>query len=209
MATKVINDYIEERYYRWHDYAAFHCAQAGIPDESFDVLNEVLCSLLKMPEKRLISLYRRESGKYRELDYYILRMINLNSKSPTSPYRHKYKPIPKDVNVDFAFVEIEDKPYEEDDRPGEIVRKTRIVREAIEELEEWMDPLDIASFEHRHLEGETSASWDIEEPRKYYDRIYKVRDEVRVYVENSETRCLKIKSMWCNVPYTNSNSRTA
>ena len=200
MATKEINDYIEERYYRWHDYAAYHCAQAGIPDESFDVLNEVLCSLLNMPEKRLISLYRRESGKYRELDYYILRMIYLNSKSPTSPYQHKYKPIPKDINVVYSHIEIEDEAYEDEDAPGEIVQKTRIIREAIEELEEWMDPVDIAAFRHTQIDGEPGSSWEIENSKKCFDRAYKVKKQVKVYIENLDTRKLKVRTIWYNIP---------
>ena len=83
------------------DYAKYHCSLAGMSSEAIDVLNEVMCMLLQKPLEHLSRLMEAKQGKYTELDWYILQMIKLNVTSDTSPYRHKYKPIPVDENVDW------------------------------------------------------------------------------------------------------------
>ena len=99
MASEALNKYIEKRYDRWLDYAKYHCSLAGMSSEAIDVLNEVMCMLLQKPLEHLSRLMEAKQGKYTELDWYILQMIKLNVTSDTSPYRHKYKPIPVDENV--------------------------------------------------------------------------------------------------------------
>lgn len=173
MVTDEVKKYISIRYDRWHDYAAYHCAQAGIGDESVDVLNEVLCSLLQMSPERLTKMHDKVSGKYRELDWYVLRMIKLNATSPTSPYQHRYKPMPVDANVDFARVEIEDEAYEDEDAPGEIVQKTRIVREILSEL--MINDHAREVFEYRFFLGEIFKDWPgPENEKELFDTYYKV-----------------------------------
>lgn len=78
-----------------------------------DVLNEVLAGIC---ENRLIKIERmmeKKSGAYTELDWYIMRSIRLNATSDTAPYRHKYKHIPVDENVDWRRLNIIDEPDEQ------------------------------------------------------------------------------------------------
>lgn len=95
MTDDIIHNYISQRYFRWLDYAQYHCSHAGIVDEAIDVLNEVLAMLIEKYNSHrdyIIRLYESKKGQYRELDFFVLQMIKLNIQSPTSPYRHKYKP---------------------------------------------------------------------------------------------------------------------
>jgi len=129
-----IEKYIGERYQRWRDYAQFHCRLAKIPDEAGDVLNEVLMSLLQKNEKMIIKLFNRKKRGYRELDYFVLKMIKLNAHSPTSPYRHKTKDVLKDENIEPWNLEIEEVQVEETDPNQEKLENFRKIRCILEGL---------------------------------------------------------------------------
>lgn len=183
MATDEVKKYIEQRYDRWHDYAAYHCSCAGIPDESIDVLNEVLCNLLQRPREKIAGLLKK-SGKYTELDYYVLRMIKLNATSPTSPYQHKYKPLPVDANVDYSRLDLVDEDEEDHDRPAEILEKMNRVREIVGELN--LSDYAKELFMWR-MSGESWEDWSGDETDKeLFDVFYKIRDMVREKL-NGET----------------------
>ena len=130
MASEALNKYIEKRYDRWLDYAKYHCSLAGMTDEAIDVLNEVMCMLLQKPLEHLSRLMEAKQGKYTELDFYILQMIKLNVTSDTSPYRHKYKPIPVDENVDWRRLNIIDEPDDSPDRTEYIRERMQDIRKA-------------------------------------------------------------------------------
>lgn len=173
-----VNKYIEKRYERWLDYSKYHCSCAGIEDEATDVLNEVLCSLLQKPEKQLQSLYERKSGQYTELDYYILRMIKLNATSPTSPYQHKYRPLPVDANVDYSRLDIEDLPDEDYDRPGDVLEKTNQVREILCRLN--LSEKARKVFEWRFFLNEKFRDWPGPETEKeLFDLYYKAEKLIK------------------------------
>lgn len=193
-----VRSYITKRYERWLDYSKYHCAMQGMAGEEVDVLNEVMLSLLKKPEEQLLDLYNKKHEQYRELDYYVLRMIKMNATSDTAPYRHLYRPIPKDDNVNYSHLEIEDLADDEEDRAGEILRKTRIINEAIEDIEPYTDPLDIEAFYFRFFDGEPGANWIEKKTKICYDRSYRVMNSVKIFVNNYETRKLKVKSIWYN-----------
>ena len=119
-----IEKYITKRYYRWQDYSEFHTVQAGLPGEAVDVLNEVLISLLQKDETKLLEMLHAKKGQYRELDFYVLRLIKLNATSKTSPYISKNRnKTPSDANVDYQKLEIEDVKSNEPDRAGEFLEK--------------------------------------------------------------------------------------
>lgn len=183
MGLEVIDDYISKRYDRWLDYSSYWCTQAGIPDEAVDVLNEVLCDLLQKPEKQLLELYGKKSGQYRELDYFVLRMIKLNATSPTSPYRHRYKSLPVDANVDYTRLDIEDEVYLDYDRPGEILLKIQAVRKILDELSLSDKARRIFSF--RFFEGERFCDWPGKESEKeLFDAYYKVVGLIKEKLNN-------------------------
>ena len=136
MASEALNKYIEKRYDRWLDYAKYHCSLAGMSSEAIDVLNEVMCMLLQKPLEHLSRLMEAKQGKYTELDWYILQMIKLNVTSDTSPYRHKYKPIPVDENVDWRRLNIIDEPDDSIDR-------TEYIREHMQDIRDMVDQLSL------------------------------------------------------------------
>lgn len=183
MATEEINKYIKKRYDRWLDYASYHCGCAGIADEAIDVLNEVLLDLLQKPESKVTGLLRKKSGQYTELDYFVLRMIKLNATSPTSPYRHKYKPIPVDANISYSQLEIEDLEYDDEDAPGDIVEKTRIVRSIFDSL--IISDYAKSVFIWRFFYGEKFSEWPgIETEKELFDVYYKVVSIIKEKIGN-------------------------
>lgn len=183
MATEEINIYIKKRYERWLDYASYHCSCAGIADEAIDVLNEVLLDLLQKPESKTTDLLRKKSGQYTELDYFVLRMIKLNATSATSPYRHKYKPIPVDANISYSQIEIEDQVDDDNDAPGDIVEKTRIVRKIFETL--IISDYAKRVFIWRFFCGEKFSEWPgAETEKELFDVYYKVVNMVKEKIDN-------------------------
>ena len=171
MASEALNKYIEKRYDRWLDYAKYHSSLAGMTDEAIDVLNEVMCMLLQKPLEHLSRLMEAKQGKYTELDFYILQMIKLNVTSDTSPYRHKYKPIPVDENVDWRRLNIIDEP---DDSPDH----TEYIRERMQDVRNIIDQLGLSEkakriFAWKFFAGESFADWPGPENRKELYETYK------------------------------------
>ena len=132
--TTDVKTYINQRYPRYLDYAVFQCGCAGIGDESEDVLHESLYQLFQKPIEKLQELYEKKSGQFREIDYFLLRIIKMNATSKTAPYRAKYKPIPRNENVCYTKLDIEDISDDEYDYPAEILEKKNKVREILEGL---------------------------------------------------------------------------
>jgi hypothetical protein len=180
MATEEINKYIQKRYDRWLDYASYHCSCAGIGDEAIDVLNEVLLDLLQKDDVKLLGMLNKKSGQYTELDYFILRMIKLNATSNTAPYRHKYKPIPVDENVNFADIELEDTEYDDayERRQDEILEQMNKVRKILKSS--FLEPRMRLIFEWRFLHGFKYVDWPGEESEKQlFDIYYKIIDSIK------------------------------
>ena len=151
MASEALNKYIEKRYDRWLDYAKYHCSLAGMTDEA--------------------RLMEAKQGKYTELDWYILQMIKLNVTSDTSPYRHKYKPIPVDENVDWRRLNIIDEPDDSIDR-------TEYIRERMQDIRDMVDLLELSEkakriFAWKFFAGESFADWPGPESRKELYETYK------------------------------------
>lgn len=152
-----IENYVTTRYDRWLDYASYHCVQAGIPDEAIDMLNEVMLMLLAKPHQDLEKLYQARKGQYRELDFFVLRMIKLNASSMTSPYRSKNKPIPVDANTDYTKLNIIDETNNDIDRAGLTLWRMRLVRFIFDRLE--LSEFDRAVFEYRFFQEGQFRDW--------------------------------------------------
>ena len=171
-----VKQYVTARYPRWEDFSKYTCEKAGIPDESIDVLNEVVIYLLKKDENNLIRMCRTKSncGKYMEIDILVLGMIRLNVFSPTSPYQHRYRRLPVDREVNFQRLQVIDEPYEEIDKPRIILKQMRLVR--------WIfNGLDLTEFEKRvfnfrFFEGNTlNSEWPgPETARQKYETYQRV-----------------------------------
>lgn len=172
MGTEIINNYITVRYNRWLDYSKYHCSLACMPDEAVDVLNEVLVMLLEKDLAYLLRMYEAKKGRYRELDYFVLQMIKLNITSVTSPYRHKYKPIPVDENVNWQQLDIVDETEQERDRAGAALREMRLIRYIFDRLE--LTELERQVFAFKFFAGESFAEWPGTENKKMLYQAYKV-----------------------------------
>lgn len=173
MANQIINKYISERYERWLDYARYHCSHAHMDDEAIDVLNEVLAMLIEKcetNEAHIVHLYESKKGQYRELDFFILQMIKLNIQSPTSPYRHKYKPIPVDANVDYQQIDMIDEEDTEVDRSGDILQKMQKVRSIFENLQ--LSEMAYRIFSWKFFAGEAFSEWPGDEDKAYLYEVY-------------------------------------
>lgn len=152
-----IENYITKRYERWLDYSSYHCGLAGIEDEAIDLLNEVMLMLLTKPHQELERLYQAKKGQYRELDFFVLRMIKLNATSTTAPYRNKNKPIPKDSNTDYTKLDIIDEPDNDIDRAVLVLWHLRIVRFIFDRLE--LSEFDRAVFEFHFFQDGQFKDW--------------------------------------------------
>lgn len=173
MANQEINNYIEKRYDNWLDSAKYRCKLSGIPDDAMDVLQEVLCSLLQKETSFLLGMLHREKDGYTELDWFVIRMIELNATSPTSPYRQKTRRSNIDDNVDFQRLDIIDEFPEDEDVPGEILSRVNIVRKVYEGLE--LSESSRRIFEFRFFLHEDFADWEGPESQKYlYDTFNRV-----------------------------------
>lgn len=182
MANDEINSYITKRYYRWLDYARFHCRRAHIPNDAMDVLNEVLASLLQKDTDKLSGLLRRKKGDYTELDWFVIRMIKLNIKSPTSPYQLKTCRKKIDNNVDVFSLQVEDTVEEPDDEPAKILNQMNAVREALDDL--CISDKHKAIFSFRFFQGESFADWKGgDSMRNLYISYNQVKELVRVKIK--------------------------
>lgn len=228
MSSYTIDDvrsYINERYCGWLDYSTFHCNNSGLPGEGVDLLNEVLINLLEKPDDMLIGLLQRrrngntrksKNAEYRDLDFFVLRMIRMNVISPTAPYRHKFHHSSRsavDENADWETLEREDVEdsyisrlvgNNDIDEPAEIIRLTNIIREGIEDIEPFFDPIDIKAFYCHYFDGDTGSAiiknLNLSISDSYlYGMFRKIRNEVKIFVNNYDTRKLKIKSYWMSV----------
>lgn len=173
MATTDINSYITKRYPNWLDSAKYRCKLAGIPDEAVDVLQEVICSLLQKDDEMLTGMLSRQKDGYTELDWFVIRMIELNATSPTSPYRHKTRTGNIDREVDFQRLEVIDIVDEEEDKPGRILSQINQIRRVYECLE--LSESSKRIFEYRFFQHEDFVDWPGKESQKYlYDTFNRV-----------------------------------
>ena len=171
MASEALNKYIEKRYDRWLDHANYCCKISGLSSEGQDVLNEVLAGICENLSDKIERMMEKKSGAYTELDWYIMRSIRLNATSDTAPYRHKYKPIPVDENVDWRRLNIIDEPDDSIDR-------TEYIRERMQDIRDMVDLLELSEkakriFAWKFFAGESFADWPGPENRKDLYETYK------------------------------------
>lgn len=172
MGRDAMNDYIKKRYNSWLDYSKYQCRLAGITEEAIDVLNEVLCMLLEKPKHTVLHLLNSPHDKYTELDFYVLKMIKLNVTSPTSPYQHKYKPIPKDDNVDWQHLNVVDETeVDEEDKSSYIRNRLQEIRDTLSELN--LSEKAVKVFTWKFFAGESFSDWPGPEGRKELYTVYK------------------------------------
>lgn len=177
-----INNYIEKRYANWLEFSEYECSKAGISDESVDVVNEVIIQLYKKDENYLLQLCRNPSkcGRYKELDVLVLRMIYLNIFSPTAPYQHKYKPIPR-ANKDLMRLNIADVSEDLGDRSELILERFNQVRNILDELN--LSPKARAIFDHKFTNGLSFHEWTGEcDLKELYTTYKKVENMIKAKI---------------------------
>lgn len=171
---QILREYITVRYERWLDYSRYMCSKANLEGQEVDVLDEVLLSVLQKDEQQLIGLYSKkkvQNGQaLTELDFFILRMLNLNITSETSPYRHKNRPIPGLCEVKVERLKVPDTEYIETDRPAEIFKQTELIRKIFKRLR--LTVFEYAVFEHRFFLNESLESMEWNESYRMKNQIY-------------------------------------
>ncbi|MBN2175304.1 MAG: hypothetical protein JW731_14310 [Bacteroidales bacterium] len=168
-----IRCYASARYYRWLDYSKYHSSLAGIEDEANDVLNEVLLALFSKDTKYTEKLYKTKKGQYRELDFFVLRMIKLNCHSVTSPYRNKYKNSVKiNHDIDFSRINIADEEDDQIDKAGEILRQYRLVKFVADGLD--LNEFERRIFEFRFIDGMSFSKWPGQKGRQQLYETFKM-----------------------------------
>ncbi|OFY61636.1 MAG: hypothetical protein A2Y71_03095 [Bacteroidetes bacterium RBG_13_42_15] len=91
---------------------------------------------MEKPEEKVLHLYQKIKKPYRELDYFILKMIKLNAHSKTAPFRfYFFERVPIDANTDpLQMIWIPDQVYdpEEDVFANNFLSDLRLLRLAID-----------------------------------------------------------------------------
>ncbi len=186
--SKVIRKYTNERYPRWLDYAQYHSSIAKIPDEANDILNEVLLSLFSKDFEYLVNLYLSKKNQYTALDFYVLRMIKLNTQSKTSPYQHKYIGRHKkyiDTDADINRFEILLETEEPEDRAGIILAQYRLVLYVFNALD--LTEFERRVFVHRFVRDESFKDWpDKGLKNKLYNTFTNVRTAIHVVLKKQQ-----------------------
>jgi hypothetical protein len=180
---ETIREYITVRYERWADYSRYKCSQSGLEGEENDVLNEVLLNVLQKDEQLLMKLFRAKKvhkGKeYTELDFFILRALNVNITSETSPYRYKNRPI-RNNNIELERLKISDELYNELDKPVQILKEMRLMTWVLKGLD--LTESERRVFEHRFLHGFSLCS-DYNGPETVKQR-YQIYHQIEFTIHN-------------------------
>jgi len=142
MVSKKLNEHITNTYRDWLDYARFHVKLASKGDQAEDILNEVIVDILSSKDESfLVDLLgkkiqdNKRDKEYTELDIYFLKAIKRNCHSPTSPWQHKTRDVPKDCNVNPWDLEIVDQEESESDPTLVRLEKYRRAREILDQLD--------------------------------------------------------------------------
>lgn len=169
MANIRINEFINKRYESWLDYATYHASRAGISELAGDLLQEVIIMLLEKDEAFLIELMEREKGEYREMDFYVLKLIKTNAHSPTSPFRYKEQKQKIDRNTQPERLELFD---EDGDNIGYEAELSRVedVKKAIDEC--FIDGEAKQVFEHRFFNGGDLGEYESRKTKKELHSLY-------------------------------------
>ena len=198
MSNALINQYIEKRYDRWHDYAVYHCGLNGMADEATDVLNEVVCSLLQKDSHKLDILLNTKKNGYCDLDFFVLKMIKLNASSDTSPYRSKYKRIPADDNVEYSRLEIIDEMNEQEDKPAITLNRMDAIRLIFDNIE--LEPWDRAVFEYKFFQDNSFSAFEKRDLRSLYRSYNYVTHVISRVLQYLDIIPFKLKSVVAQLP---------
>jgi predicted DNA-binding transcriptional regulator len=177
-----IRNYISTRYQRYLDYADYHASLAGLDQQGPDVLHEVIISVLKKDEKMLLGLYNKKKKGLRELDFYILRMLNLNCHSLTSPYRFKYRYPAADGNITPA-----DLDQQWDEPEAETVDAAQITCDRYDVIREVLSTLyiftsdEIEIFKWKFFHGNTWRQWEGKHSKEFLQSTYKAVLKAVIY----------------------------
>jgi uncharacterized spore protein YtfJ len=91
--VNTIADYITFRYRNWHDFAAHMARVNHFTGWEDDLLNDVICDLMKKPAEKLERMLNAKTSKIvnglptTELDKFVLTMLRVNACSQVAPFR--------------------------------------------------------------------------------------------------------------------------
>lgn len=129
---ETIRNYISVRYKHWLEYSSFKCARQQMSEFAVELLDEVILNVLQKDDQYLMRLYQKKKivkgQNLTELDFFILKAIDVNAYSPTAPFRHQNRPIPTNREVKVERIKIVEYEYIETDTPAELLKQTKLVR---------------------------------------------------------------------------------
>lgn len=184
-----IRRYIAERYPRWFDFASFHAAQQNLEDHATDILHEVLLAVIMMPQERVCRIFKKVSklhnseNEFSELDFFVLKMIRLNMQSDTAPYRHKYRPLKRDIPLSTNEARIPDNEEYDDeqlDTAGRQFKQWELIRIVGEALD--LTPAERDLFTHVFVCREKASTIDEEQIEK--KKKYKILHELKTSIQH-------------------------
>lgn len=170
MSTTEVNQYIAKRYIHWLEFSKFTCSKHGMQGEEIDVLHEIIIDLDKKDNSKLVSMISakkiHKGQEFSELDFYVLGCISRNITSPTAPYLHKNKPIPK-ANKNLNRLNIPDIIDDETDHAGYVFERMNEIRKLIESM--GFSEKAMAIFEYRFFEdGSVKDCPHLGKPKEIY-----------------------------------------
>lgn len=169
-----VKKYISTRYQRYLDYADYHSSLAGLDQQGSDVLHEVIISVLEKDEQMVIDLYNAVKKQYRELDFYILRMVKLNCHSKTSPYRWRYRQPDLDDNLITSEIqELEQKVEQPEINRDELTcSRYEVIREVLDSMDHYTEA-EKEIFRWKFFHGNTWRQYQGDVSKDNLQKIYK------------------------------------
>lgn len=133
-----------------------------------------MISLLQKDSAFLQDLMDKARGGYTELDFFFLRMILLNTHSPTAPYHRKNRYVPIDRNISFTDLVIEDTGLDQEDPEEDQLQMWRKACEILEFLD--VPDLDRNIFSWKFFGDNSIRSWPVPES---YPTVCKIFNQVK------------------------------
>ena len=180
MASKTINNYVNERYENWLDYAKYQAVKNNIGDAP-ELLNTVILEVLsENSNDRIEEMMNDKNNKGSQLDFFILYMLRLNASSPTSRFRYKSRYEKIDYDVDIA--ECNYVMNTEDGSGFDIEEKLKILKKILLQIDLPKSYIELFNYK---FHGGNLRNWKDSYSLKHRYSIYnKVVEAIKVKINN-------------------------
>lgn len=164
-----VNDYINFRYGRWLEYAAYHIRVSKLSIEPAELLNNVMCFMLEGDTRYLSKLFESKKNGVTELDFFVLHIIKRNVYSPRSRARY----VKGQHCTELVDMQTKANISSPEDDGFDVVQAYETVRTTLDSLE--VPQRDKEIFAWRFFERNVYKDWPgIERPKQLYDTYNRV-----------------------------------